>query len=371
QQQQDPQGPKQKQGPQGPKQQQQKPNQWSQEPSQQQHQGPQGPKRQQDPQGPKQQQQKPNQWSQGPTQQLPQGSQQQQQQQGPQGPKQKQGPQGPKQQHGAQGPKQQQGPQQRENTQGRPGQGDGPATGTAGGSAVHRDASVSSTKSSGSGDGSLMPIKENIEQMRIAKEKIRRTDLRPVLVRSGAHGTRGKKVTVEANFFRLLLDKLQGVAYHYDVTIEPDRPKKFLRPVFAQFCRENYPNVPLAYDGQKSAYTTRKLAEKKGKVVFQPDDGGRAKEYSVQMKEAAQLDLGVLKTYMTSNDITFAKPMSAIQCLDVVLRCAYENNPNFVRFKRCVYMVPNQRIDLGKGHELWYGLFQSAVLGSRPYINLD
>lgn len=207
--------------------------------------------------------------------------------------------------------------------------------------------------------------------MRTTKEKIRRTDLRPVLVRSGAHGTRGKKVTVEANFFRLLLDKLKGVAYHYDVAIEPDRPKKFYRGVFAQFCRENYPGASLAYDGQKSAYTTRKLTDKKAKVMYQPDDGGKAREYTVQVKEAAQLDLSVLKTYMQSKDATFAKPMSAIQCLDVVLRCAYENNPNFVRFKRCVYMVPNERIDLGKGHELWYGLFQSAVLGSRPYINLD
>ncbi|XP_049298718.1 protein argonaute-2 isoform X9 [Anopheles funestus] len=352
---------------------------------QQQQQGSQQPAWPQQQKGPQQQQQ----GSQQPAwpQQHPQGSQQQkgpkQHQQGSQQPAWHQQQKGPQQQQQAWSQQQPQGSQQQpeqfkrkdKDGQAPKKQPDptGPTTSEVPrpGSAVHRDASVSSAKSSGSGDGSLRPIEENLQQMRIAKEKIRRTDLRPVLMRSGTQGTRGKKVTVEANFFRLLLDKLKGVAYHYDVAIEPDRPKKFLRGVFAQFCKNSYPGVLFAYDGQKSAYTTRKLSDMKGKVVYQPDDGGRAKEYTVQVKEAAQLDLAVLKTYMNSKDASFAKPMSAIQCLDVVLRCAYENNPNFVRFKRCVYMVPSNSIDIGKGHELWYGLFQSAVLGSRPYINLD
>ncbi|XP_053658864.1 protein argonaute-2-like [Anopheles marshallii] len=335
--------------------------------SQQQKEPQQHPQGSQQQQGPQQHQQgaKQQKWPQ--QQQHPQGSQQQTgPQHHPQGSQQQKEP----QQH-PQGSQQQQGPQQHQQEQTQFQKSDDKKPSIAGGSAPHRDASVSSLKSSGSGDGTLQPIEENLTQMRISKEKIRRTDLRPVLVRRGAQGTRGKKVTVEANFFRLLLDKLKGVAYHYDVAIEPDRPKKFLRAVFAQFCRENYPGVLMAYDGQKSAYTTRKITEKKAKLMYQPDDGGRAKEYTVQVKEAAQLDLAVLKTYMNSNDASFAKPMSAIQCLDVVLRCAYETNPNFVRFKRCVYMVPRNSIDIGKGHELWYGLFQSAVLGSRPYINLD
>uniref|UniRef100_A0A6E8WBL6 PAZ domain-containing protein n=1 Tax=Anopheles coluzzii TaxID=1518534 RepID=A0A6E8WBL6_ANOCL len=40
-------------------------------------------------------------------------------------------------------------------------------------------------------------------------------------------------------------------------------------------------------------------------------------------------------------------------------------------FKRAVYAVPRQSIDIGRGHELWFGLFQSALLGSRPYLNVD
>ncbi|XP_053668038.1 protein argonaute-2-like [Anopheles marshallii] len=240
-----------------------------------------------------------------------------------------------------------------------------------GGGAPHHDGSVSSSESGSPGDGTRGHTEENIEQMRNTQDKRGRTNQRPVLVRSGAQGTSGMKVTVEANFFRLLLGKLKDVAYHYDVAIEPDRPKKFLRAVFDQFCRENHPGAVVAYDGRKSAYTTRKLTDKQAQLMYQPDDGGIAKEYIVQMKEVAQLDLTVLKTYMHSNDATFVKPMSAIQCLDVVLRCACETNPNLVRFKRCVYMVPTESIRIGKVYELWYGLFQSAVLGSRPYLNLD
>ncbi|XP_053679147.1 protein argonaute-2 [Anopheles nili] len=330
-----------------------------QQPQQQQkQQQPQQQKKLQQPQQ-QQKQQQPQQQQQQQPQKQPQ-QQQPQQQQKQQQPQQQQKQQQPQQQQKQQQPQQQQKQQQPQKQN------------TPGGNSVHRDVSVASTSSSHS-DGSLKGITENIENIRVTKEKVSRKDLMPVLSRRGAHGTRGKPVTVEANFFRLLVDKLIGTAYHYDVAIDPDRPKKFFRPVFAQFCKEHYPGVPIAFDGQKNAYTSKLLTDKKEKLTYQPNDGGKAKEYTVQVKQAAQVDLGTLKTYMTSNDTNLSKPMAAIQCLDVVLRCAYENNPNFVRFKRSVYMVPHpqNQIDLGKGHELWFGLFQSAVLGSRPYLNVD
>lgn len=34
-------------------------------------------------------------------------------------------------------------------------------------------------------------------------------------------------------------------------------------------------------------------------------------------------------------------------------------------------MRPEKPVDLSGGYELWTGLFQSAVLGSRPYLNVD
>uniref|UniRef100_A0AAG5DU07 Argonaute 2 n=1 Tax=Anopheles atroparvus TaxID=41427 RepID=A0AAG5DU07_ANOAO len=326
-----------------PKQNKQKQKQQQSEPQQQPQQQP--PAQQQQPQA---QQQQPKQNKQKQKQQQSGQQQQQQQQQQPQQQQQQPRPQ-----------QQQQQPQQTQQDMKR---------GT-----VSRDQSVASTKSSGSGsgDGVLKPIEEDLKRMRIDKEKLRRTDLRPVLCRPGAHGTRGMKVTVEANFFRLLIDKLIGTAYLYDVSIMPDTPKKFFRPVFAQFCAENYPNQRFAYDGQKIAYSARKFPDAKGMLKFTPQDGGKVREYTVQVKQVTTVDLNSLKSYMNSNMSNMAKPMSAIQCMDVVLRCAYETNPNFVRFKRCVYAVPRQRIDLGSAHELWFGLFQSALLGARPYLNVD
>lgn len=132
--------------------------------------------------------------------------------------------------------------------------------------------------------------------MQIEKQKVRRTDLRPVLFRKGAHGKMGSPVTVEANFFRLLLDKLTGTAYHYDITIEPDRPKKFYRPVFAQYCRETFPNVAFAYDGQKSAYAAHEVANTKATITYHPTDGGKPKDFTVTLKIAATVDLSSLKT---------------------------------------------------------------------------
>lgn len=34
-------------------------------------------------------------------------------------------------------------------------------------------------------------------------------------------------------------------------------------------------------------------------------------------------------------------------------------------------MVPSRRFDLGDSYELWTGLYQATVLGSRPYLNVD
>ncbi|XP_052873404.1 protein argonaute-2 [Anopheles cruzii] len=351
------------------------------QPGPQQHQGqrPPGPWNQpgQQPQGPWNQpgQQPPGPWNQ-PGQQ-PQGpwNQPGQQSQGAwnqpgqqsQGPWNQPGQQQQQQQQGSQGPLSQTGqpqssPRAPPEKKGKPGGGDSPAG---------RTPSVASTKSSSSGDGVLPSLPEDLSNMQVSKQKVHRTNLRPVLYRSGAHGKRGKPVTVEVNFFRMLIDKLKGIAFHYDVTIEPDRPKKFFRPVFAQFCQETYPNVRFAFDGQKSAYTAHKVDDSRATVTFHPSDRGKEMQFKVTVKLAATVDLGSLRDYMQSNIGSMDKPMAAIQCLDVVLRCAYEGNDRFVRFKRSVYEVPRNRIDLGKGHELWYGLFQSAILGSKPYVNVD
>ena len=53
---------------------------------------------------------------------------------------------------------------------------------------------------------------------------------------------------------------MPDVAYHYDVTITPDRPKKFLRNAFEQCRREKFPDIQSAFDGNKSCYTLKRLS---------------------------------------------------------------------------------------------------------------
>lgn len=65
----------------------------------------------------------------------------------------------------------------------------------------------------------------------------------------------------------------------------------------------------------------------------------------------------------------FDKPMRAIQCLDVVLRSPCHSRS--VQVGRAFYNPPRERKDLRDGFELWYGLFQAAVLGERPLLNID
>jgi hypothetical protein len=44
----------------------------------------------------------------------------------------------------------------------------------------------------------------------------------------------------------------------------------------------------------------------------------------------------------------------------------------FVQVGRSFFTPPRDQIlDLGDGLELWYGFFQSAILGWKPFVNID
>lgn len=200
-----------------------------------------------------------------------------------------------------------------------------------------------------------------------------RTNLRQVLIRSGAHGTRGRPVRLEVNYVPLLLDKLVKTAYHYDVDIQPPTSRKWQRAAFKRFEIEALAGQAIAFDGNKNAYTAKKLNldHYKKEVVAREDN--RDRKFTITMKEAACVDMLCLKSYMQagSGNANLVKPMTAIQVLDVVLRTAYELNPRFVKFRKSIYVVPSRPENIGAGHELWYGLFQSALLGSKPFLNID
>lgn len=227
-----------------------------------------------------------------------------------------------------------------------------------------------SHSSSPSHAAALERVEEDFSKIKIDKQKIHSSALLPVLMRPNAHGTRGRAIKVEVNYIQLLLERLIPTAYHYDVDIQPAASRKWQRLAFSEFTKQMFPNHGFAFDGHKNAYAARRLQADVYEQEVKVRDEGRERRFKVAMKEAAVLDMTCLKTYM-NNGSTLDKPMSAIQCLDIVLRTAYENNPRFIKFKKSIYVKPDRPDDIGSNHELWYGLFQSALLGARPFLNID
>lgn len=178
---------------------------------------------------------------------------------------------------------------------------------------------------------------------------------------------------IEANYLKVSFDGLPDNVIHYDIVIEPDRPKKFFRPAFANFIHAHFPTHQngVAYDGMSSFYAMARLidenTEVEHKVTVVPAEGGRPKEFKIKIKEATTVNMQVVKR--------FPQPvpgnlMQAIQCLDIVLRTAFDK-PNMVRHKRTVFSPPPNPINLPDNYQLWIGLFQSFVLGTNPYLNVD
>lgn len=61
--------------------------------------------------------------------------------------------------------------------------------------------------------------------------------------------------------------------------------------------------------------------------------------------------------------------MRALQVLEVAMA---SNNHNLgVRVGRSVFCKPTNPFDLGEGYEAWTGLFQAAILGEQPFLNVD
>lgn len=64
--------------------------------------------------------------------------------------------------------------------------------------------------------------------------------------------------------------------------------------------------------------------------------------------------------------------MQSLQALDIILRTAFKHAKSAVPAGRSLYFKPNTFLDLTEGMELWYGLFQSAILGRKAlYLNVD
>lgn len=187
-------------------------------------------------------------------------------------------------------------------------------------------------------------------------------------------GKEGRRIMIETNHFALQLGKLER-AVHYDVAIEPDLPKNALRRVMEEFRRKHFPERYPGFDGAKNLYSSTELPFgdqlQDNAVVINLND--RDKTYKVTVKFANYVDLSSLRTYFTARTMHgdhLITPQEAIQCIDVVLRSAPVLT--CIPAGRSFFTKPrNEILRLGDGMEMYYGFYQSAVLGWKPFLNVD
>lgn len=108
-------------------------------------------------------------------------------------------------------------------------------------------------------------------------------------------GSKGTKSHVQVNFLPIILNaNLPDTAYHYDVTFNPERPKKFyqaaLDKVFAG-------KSSFAFDGKKNIYTAKPLAAEEIEETVEVLDPMRdsTKSFKVTVKFATKVDMQALK----------------------------------------------------------------------------
>ncbi|XP_064540051.1 protein argonaute-2 [Drosophila montana] len=183
-------------------------------------------------------------------------------------------------------------------------------------------------------------------------------------------GTIGIAGRVGVNYLDVDMSKMPAIVYHYDVTIVPERPKKFYRKAFEVFRGKHLENGIAAFDGRKCCYSVDKLPNVTGEVEV-IDPHGRPVRYTLTLKDTdnSVLELSSLHSYM--NDKIYDKPMRALQCLEVVL--ASPCHSRSIRAGRSYFKNSGngERRDLGDGYEALVGLYQSFVLGDKPFVNVD
>ncbi|KAH8360848.1 hypothetical protein KR084_009124, partial [Drosophila pseudotakahashii] len=185
-------------------------------------------------------------------------------------------------------------------------------------------------------------------------------------------GTIGKPGQVAVNYLDIDLSKMPPKAYHYDVKIMPERPKKFYRQAFEQFRIDQLGGAIAAYDGRASCYSVDKLPVKtQNSEVTVTDSNGRTLRYTVEIKETgdSEIEMKSLNNYMTER--IFDKPMRAMQCMEVVMAAPCHNKA--IRAGRSYFKMsdPGRRWELDDGYEALVGLYQAVMLGDKPFLNVD
>ncbi|KAF9410940.1 hypothetical protein HW555_010138 [Spodoptera exigua] len=164
------------------------------------------------------------------------------------------------------------------------------------------------------------------------------------------------------------------VMYRYDVSVNPDRPKKMLPDVFMKVKNKFFANELIAFDQMKNCYSLNPLkgitsSERFHATVELLDQNGKTMTFDVSMKSTGVVDLENIKNYMRSRGSSLCHPTEEIQCIDVILRQGALES--YVKAGRQFFKRPSRPVDLGYGYEMWTGLFQSAIFTNKSFINID
>ncbi|KAG6450694.1 hypothetical protein O3G_MSEX006730 [Manduca sexta] len=199
-----------------------------------------------------------------------------------------------------------------------------------------------------------------------------RPSLRSIPLRiPGPTSPNSRRVKVLTNYLPMRIKDLK--VYRYDVSFNPDKPKKFIVQAYHMAKAKLFPKQVLAFDQMKNCYCLTPLPGVTGNErvflgVEVPDTNNRSVKYEVSFKFTGLVDLGTITQYML-NGTTLNPPTEAIQCVDVILKQG--TLESYIKAGRQYFMRPRNPKDLGDGLEMWTGLFQSAIFTSLPFVNID
>ncbi|XP_050459784.1 protein argonaute-2-like isoform X2 [Cataglyphis hispanica] len=185
-------------------------------------------------------------------------------------------------------------------------------------------------------------------------------------------GTKGIPIRVYTNMFEIIFNKnFVTNAVHYDVDITPIASKTLYRKVFEQCRANNFKNRYPAFDGKKNAYSANDLPfENFMETNIEVYDPEREKQrtFKITLKKVANIDLSWIKNLRPGLDEA-DRDQTSIQVLDIIMRHAPESR--FLSVGRSLFWKIDNSEPLGGGLSLSRGGFSSAILGWKPYINID
>ncbi|KAG8037434.1 hypothetical protein G9C98_005644, partial [Cotesia typhae] len=181
-------------------------------------------------------------------------------------------------------------------------------------------------------------------------------------------GTQGRSIKVFTNMVQIIFDSNFKVKVtHYDVKFSPNKSKMLKRIAFEKFPK-NWP----AFDGHANVYSAGDLPFKYSITQIVQITNKEVYEdcaITITMEKVNEIDLSWLPKVCVGFKAK-DKDQSAIQVLDTILRSAPYSRA--ISIGRSFFQCPqSQAFDLDNGMELWVGMFQSAVLGWKPYFNVD